>query len=75
MANKRISALPEKLNPSENDLIPIVDTQNPNSLSTKRTTIGALLEMAGGGTGVGNIDGGRPDTQYGGLAPLDGGGV
>ena len=29
----------------------------------------------GGGSGSGNIDGGEPDTNYGGTEPIDGGGV
>jgi hypothetical protein len=53
MSNKRISALPEKTTPATADLIPIVDTANPNALSTKRTTIGALLSLGGGGGGGG----------------------
>jgi len=53
MSNKRISALPEKTTPATADLIPIVDTANPNDLSTKRTTIGALLALGGGGSGGG----------------------
>ena len=53
MSNKRISALPEKTIPATADLIPIVDTAEPNAFSTKRTTIGALLSLGGGGGGGG----------------------
>lgn len=42
MANKKISALPEKLNPNNNDLVPIVDTSDPDNLTTKRATIGSI---------------------------------
>jgi len=51
MSNKRISALPEKQNPTLNDIVPIVDTQNPNNLATKRSTVGALLNLGSGGIG------------------------
>jgi hypothetical protein len=44
MANKKISALPEKLNPDENDIIPIVDTSDPNNLVTKRATVGSIQQ-------------------------------
>jgi hypothetical protein len=44
MANKKISALPDKLNPSTADLIPIVDVSDPNNLVTKKTTLGAILQ-------------------------------
>ena len=43
MANKKISSLPDKLTPSPNDIIPIVDATNPENLVTKKTTIAALL--------------------------------
>lgn len=54
MSNKRISSLPEKANPTLSDIVPIVDTQNPNNFATKRTTIGALLSLGGGGGGGGS---------------------
>ena len=36
---------------------------------------GKLESARGGGSGSGNIDGGEPDTNYGGTEPIDGGGV
>ena len=53
MANRKISELPSKEVPSQNDIIPLVDT-SVSPLTTKNTTIGAILalvEYAGGGTG------------------------
>lgn len=44
MANKKISALPDKLNPTSADLIPLVDTANPDNLVNKKTTLGAILQ-------------------------------
>lgn len=43
MANKKISELPEKPNPELNDLLPLVDTQNPNKFETKRATVASFL--------------------------------
>lgn len=54
MSNTRISELPEKQIPTLSDLVPIVDTQDPTNLETKRTTVGAILELGGGGGGGGN---------------------
>jgi hypothetical protein len=42
MATKKISALPEKLNPVGTDILPIVDAADPNNLVTKKTTLSAL---------------------------------
>ncbi|NDD53966.1 collagen-like protein [bacterium] len=47
MANKRISSLPEKVTPNPNDIVPIVDTQDPDNLKTKRTTVGGLFSVFG----------------------------
>jgi hypothetical protein len=33
------------------------------------------LEATGGGESVDFLDGGRPDSNYGGIEPIDGGGV
>lgn len=43
MADKKISALPLKAIPANTDIIPIVDAADPNNLSTKRTTVSAIL--------------------------------
>jgi len=67
--NKRISSLPEKLNPTVNDIIPIVDTQNPNNLATKRTTVGALLNLGGGGGGNGATGATGPSGVTGATGP------
>ena len=53
MSNKKISELPSKETPSQNDIVPIVDT-SVSPLTTKNTTIGAILALfgdTGGGTG------------------------
>lgn len=63
MANKKISSLPEKVTPSQNDILPIVDTQDPDNLSTKRTTVGAILDTL---SAVTDADKGVP----GGVATL-----
>jgi hypothetical protein len=43
MSNKKISALPTKTTPASTDMVPIVDTANPNNLATKRTTFANVL--------------------------------
>ena len=43
MSNKKISALPAKTAPAGSDMLPIVDTANPNNLATKRTTFANVL--------------------------------
>lgn len=73
MANKKISELPSKPVPAATDILPIVDTQDPNNLATKQITISALMSLIGGGAI--NIDGGAPDSVYGSAQRLDGGGV
>lgn len=45
MANKKISALPLKPVPSSTDVVPIVDTANPNNFETKRATVASLLSL------------------------------
>lgn len=39
----KISDLPLELNPDADDLLPIVDTSDPNNYITKQTTLGAIL--------------------------------
>ena len=62
MANKKISALPEKLNPDNTDIIPLVDAADPNNLVTKRTTLGAAqrnlvsVDQKGAPGGVAALD-------------------
>lgn len=62
MANEKISDLPEKLNPTANDLVPLVDTADPDNLVTKKTTLGAILrnllseEQKGAPLGVATLD-------------------
>jgi hypothetical protein len=57
MATKKISELPEKLDPAVEDILPLVDATDPNNLITKRTTVGALVSLipGGGGGGGGGI--------------------
>lgn len=56
MATKKISELPEKLDPAVEDILPLVDATDPNNLITKRTTVGALVALIpGGGGGGGGI--------------------
>jgi len=43
MANEKISDLPEKLNPTATDFVPLVDSTDPGNLVTKKTTLGAIL--------------------------------
>lgn len=69
MSNKRISALPEKANPALNDIVPIVDTQNPNNFATKRTTVGALLGLGGGSGGSGATGATGPTGVTGATGP------
>jgi hypothetical protein len=45
MANTKISALPEKALPAPTDLVPIVDTANPNNLATKKTTLADVVSV------------------------------
>jgi hypothetical protein len=62
MANEKISDLPEKLNPTANDFVPLVDADDPNNLVTKKTTLGAILrnllseEQKGAPLGVATLD-------------------
>jgi hypothetical protein len=62
MSNKKISALPDKLNPASTDIIPIVDASDPNNLVTKKTTLGAILrnlifeDQKGAPLGVATLD-------------------
>lgn len=48
MSNTKISALPEKATPSPDDLIPIVDTANPENLITKKTTLADVVSAFNG---------------------------
>jgi len=45
MSNTKISALPEKAAPAPTDLVPIVDTANPNNLATKKTTLADVVSV------------------------------
>ena len=66
MSGTRISDLPVKLQPVETDLVPIVDTSNPDDLITKQTTIGAILRNL-----ITSAQNGAP----GGVASLDDSGL
>jgi len=69
MANKKISALPEKQNPSVNDIVPIVDTQNPTQPATQRTTIGAIIDLAGSSGSIGATGPAGPTGLRGATGP------
>jgi hypothetical protein len=57
MANTKISALPGKAVPAPTDLVPIVDTANPNNLATKKTTLADMVSVFKGvPNGVAGLD-------------------
>ena len=67
-ANSTISGLPVAATLTGTEIVPITQ-----SSTTVRTTAQAIANLSTGGSGSTNIDGGAPDSTYGGITPIFGG--